>query len=274
MRKVIFSTLFLTSLLIEAQIVPCFTNEGAGSLMPFRVTNFNLKYLQGYDQLYYQNSFTLLNSDGSFYKTVILPPKPDSSALAGGPTFITASLFDNDSTTLEYVLFYSWDSSSYIKKSIEIVREDGTVLLNEINAHYPNAYAYDFGSSQLIFSTPEGPKMKLEYSYAISTSDYKTTIFSLPGKLPTHIKSPNDDYNFEMNIYPNPNSGVFYITTNKVSGTRNIEIYSIEGRKVFSLQSSDNPSKIISKDIPDGTYVLRMLDSNEALRVKKVIIKK
>jgi hypothetical protein len=157
-----------------------------------------------------------------------------------------------------------------------VVREDGTVLLNEMNAYDINEFAFGTGGKILIYDTPEGTMLKLEYSYANQGFDmYKTTIFKLPGNLlkgSGNQEKPDDN---QMIIYPNPTTGVFYLKVQNENGIADLKMYSLDGRIISSVQSSDNPVRISAENLPDGIYFVRLLNSDpNVMTVKKVVIQR
>jgi YD repeat-containing protein len=61
-----------------------------------------------------------------------------------------------------------------------------------------------------------------------------------------------------LNMYPNPNNGVFVIETNATT-TQNIQVYDINGRAVFNQQIPANPYPFV--DVNSTTVVLNSLSS-------------
>lgn len=278
MKKMLLVILASTCFFANAQISPFATINKKQYLIPIFLTENNFKYLvNDFDENNTLNQFTLLNPDGSFYKSVSLPPKPDNSALTSGPFCITSTLFDTDSNNFEYMVTYRWDSAySGESKYTMVVREDGTVLLNEMNAYDINEYTFGTGGKTLIYDTPDGPMLKLEYSYANQGYDmYKSTIFNLPGSLPKGLKNLNKLGDNQMIIYPNPTTGVFYLKVQNENGIADLKMFSLDGRIVSTIQTSDNPVRISAESLPDGIYFVRLLNSDpNGMTVKKVIIQR
>lgn len=76
-------------------------------------------------------------------------------------------------------------------------------------------------------------------------------------------------------LYPNPASNEFYITlTGSFSDLIEIEIYSLEGRKVKTMMkpSSGSPVKIDRGNIPGGFYLVRIRDGAEVIS-RKILLK-
>jgi len=122
-----------------------------------KLNNSKTKYFDfDYEKINTQNSFTIYNLDGTLYKTIQLPPKPNTSAYISGIFLISESLFDNDSTNIEYLVDYIWDSvpGSYYYQA-KVVRDDKTVLLDEL---YTNLIYY-FHDVYSVQNTELGTKL-------------------------------------------------------------------------------------------------------------------
>ncbi len=70
-----------------------------------------------------------------------------------------------------------------------------------------------------------------------------------------------DSSQIELNIFPNPNKGTFYITLVKHEAVYS-KLYSMDGRlyKTLYLQEGLN---YISIDVPAGIYILRIDEEGE-----------
>ncbi|MFT5823636.1 MAG: hypothetical protein ACI8ZM_004898 [Crocinitomix sp.] len=81
------------------------------------------------------------------------------------------------------------------------------------------------------------------------------------------LSTPELKKELEMDIYPNPSTGAFFIQT---EGEYSAAIYTVDGRKVYesSLLSSKST---IQTDLAPGTYIL-ILNQNGALHPTKIIV--
>jgi|WetSurMetagenome_2_1015567.scaffolds.fasta_scaffold64131_2 hypothetical protein len=211
-----------------------------------------------------QNQFSLYNLDGTFYKTIVMPPKPDPSSYFYYINFITESLFDNDPTTIEYIVAYSYDSipNAYSYNRVKVIREDGTILLDEMNA-----------GTYSIYLTEEGPKLMLSYYYANCTT-YQTKVFNLPGQIPTETNDNNTVMSGNSVLYPNPNAGSFSIDLkNNQDESVTIELYSANGKLVNTYQTSGNTAKISNSTLSDGLYYIKTKSKNRNTTSKMIIQK-
>ncbi len=231
-------------------------------LRDLKLSNSLTKYLD-YGQLTANpDQFTIYNLDGTFYKTVTLPAPPSGYVFHYEITNISVSLFDNNPSTIEYLVWYANDSIAGSQSNlVRVIREDGTILFSENNASYPNTY-----------STEEGAKLMLLYHYA-NGQFIANKVFSLPGELPTSINDKLDGSN-SSSIYPNPNGGSFYLKykTNPVGGS-NLQLFSNTGSLIGTFNSNDNPIHINVPGLSDGIYFLNNV-SNGGITRYKVFIKK
>lgn len=81
--------------------------------------------------------------------------------------------------------------------------------------------------------------------------------------------------NMNINVYPNPSHGLFTINIENVKGEFNLEIYSVNGKLVYSdkfITASDYFSEVDLKESGEGVYILRITGSEVNL-VKKLIIR-
>ena len=87
-----------------------------------------------------------------------------------------------------------------------------------------------------------------------------------------------EDINTEIvfNVYPNPNSGVFFIDmSNNIQEDVLIEIINSMGQVVFSDQfSSKDQIEVNLTQLPTGVYIARIIDSkNELSGLNRLIIR-
>ena len=239
-------------------------------LRTVRLSNTVTKYSRDFN---YANSiidFSLYNLDGTVYKTIYLPPKPDPSASIYYISNISESLFDNDSTNIEYLITYIIDSAGYSFSQVQVVREDETILLNEPKAG-PDFWPSNFDDAS-IYCTEEGTKLRLYYAFATGI-DYQTKVFNLPGEIPTSIMEDKNLSNNSLSIYPNPNNGSFSINLQSSEGISTIDLFSSTGKLINSYKASGNNLNITNSGLSEGLYLLNATSNKLYLR-SKIIIKK
>ncbi|MCX6243914.1 MAG: T9SS type A sorting domain-containing protein [Bacteroidetes bacterium] len=245
------------------------------SLVPFlrtvKLSNTVTKYSQDFNDAYSIAEFTLYNLNGTIYKTIYLPPNPYPSSIVYYISNISTSLFDHDSTTIEYLITYACDSSGYGFHQIQVIREDGTVLLNE-----PKADVYYWPSNfdnASIYNTEEGAKLKL-YCYFANGVNNGTKVFSLPGDVPTSVNENQSASNINALIYPNPNDGSFFV---KISSNHpvisTIDLLSSNGKLLDTFKSSNSTIQENYPELVNGMYFLH-IKTEKTGSIKKMIIQK
>jgi hypothetical protein len=266
MKKSILVLLLLLSSVCYSQITLDFQNPKFLSMV--RLNNSETKYLDDHES-FSLNQFSLLNTDGTHYKTIHLPAHPDSLEFISGIAYISTTLFDNDPATIEYIVEYQLDSLQYDLHEIRIVREDGTILLDEMYAYMG---AWDWGFEN-IYSTPEGTKMIFNYRYA-NGHYYQTKVFNLAGELPSGTKANFDPANNNLTLYPNPNNGSFYIDFHSKAGEANfIDLYNLEGRLIETYKSNTSLSHINNAGLSDGLFIVNTRSGRRTTSAKMIIKK-
>jgi hypothetical protein len=272
-RSIIFYLLILSiksysQISLDFQTPACF-------LFPIKLNNSETKYFEN-DLLKINstNQFSLYNLDGSIYKTIQMPPKPDTTARYLAIAYISKSLFDNDTSNIEYLAYYIMDSISsagiyYDKYQVSVVREDGTILLNEVNA----SILYSFFDFSGVYSSEIGTKLILNYQYG-NGINYQTKVFSLPGKLPNAVKDEKGDTKGNFTIYPNPNNGSFIIDLHSTEGDAiTVDLYTDYGKFIDTYISKGTPIRVNNLGLSDGLYLLNT-HSKGTTSTTKMIIKK
>ncbi len=73
-------------------------------------------------------------------------------------------------------------------------------------------------------------------------------------------------------IYPNPSNGYFNVKIDDLIGTKNIEVYSVLGQKIYSKSIVENESSIDLSNQPKGIYFYKISDNNIVIKSGKLII--
>jgi hypothetical protein len=76
-----------------------------------------------------------------------------------------------------------------------------------------------------------------------------------------------------IDIYPNPNSGVFTLRTSSTSVDKRVEIYSVDGRLVYqeTIPANTTNTSIDLQRPAAGLYQVRMVAGEEVIRTKVVV---
>lgn len=150
------------------------------------------------------SGFSIYNLDHSPYFLNFVPPVP----LGRPPSYyevayISKSLFDCDSTTLEYVL-----ENGIYPANFYIYRTDGTLLFERDSVTGPYGLGILDGSlyQQPIVNTPDGTKLFL---FGRDSNGHPDTmsVYSLCGTLPVSV-SEMPIGNSYVQIFPNPANGI------------------------------------------------------------------
>ncbi len=233
----------------------------------FKLNDFKTVYwFPNITEINSQHQFSLYNIDGTLYKTIQLPADPDTTAYVESIGNVSESLFDNDPTNIEYIMSYRVDSlvswlPSYRTK---VVREDNTILLDEMFARFAN-----------VFPTEEGAKLWLSYVYAVNPyTHYQIKVFNIPGVIPTAVSENENILGNEPTLYPNPNAGSFVIDLHSKQGNiSTINLFSQDGKLINSFISNENPIKISNPGLSDGMYFLNARSQNSFSKCKMIIKK-
>jgi len=272
MKKTILLLAFSFQFVTYSQIILDFEHQGY-YLLPIQVSNTSVKFLKyPYDSLLF-SSFSLLNPDGSLYKEITLPPKPNKVTRISAIMYPSMTLFDSDSTTLEYMVDYQRFTGSRYFDQIRIAREDGTILFDEPFLSIPYGSLAQFPYLAPFFKIGHDTKMMLYYSDTINSLQYGTRVYSLPGQLPSSVNSLSNDINYPISVFPNPSNGSFWIVSKTENQTKQIEVFSMEGKLVRKYISESAVTKISDVDLPAGAYLINIANKKWFQSTKLIIEK-
>jgi hypothetical protein len=269
MKKLFIIFLVLLSFAGYSQITLDFQSALQYDLYPTKLTDTETKYYY-WDQtsLNQNQQFSLYNLDGTLFKTIDMPPKPNPIAFSYSAYYITRTLFDNDPSTIEYLMEYVFDSvppaASQITE-VKVIREDGTILLDE-----------PYGDIVGVYSTEEGSKLMLSnYYYGNGTPlPYLIKVFNLPGQIPTSVANMNGIADPSLSLYPNPNNGSFSVRLKSDKGEAStIDLYSPTGKFISTYKSSENPARVTAQGLPSGLYFLNVRSGSKSSSTKMIIQK-
>lgn len=269
------STLFLIILTascfkISAQITleNCYNTSQTNTM--FWLTDIgddNYKYV-----ISKNNGFSLYNLNHSPYLLNFNPPIP----LQQSPDFyqiayITNSLFDCDSSTLEYVIL---SSSPTPTSGFFIYRTDGTLLFSKIGVGGPYCYGCNSGTVVIrpIENTPSGTKLFLRNAYGDST-----WVYSLCAPLPLIIDEHDMKVNY-VKVFPNPSNGVINFEINPPNNQEKFKLTIYNS--AFELVDETNvnvrnyPLDLNSLSLSSGIYHFDLRTDNKVFQTGKFILTK
>lgn len=221
------------------------------------------------------NGFRLYNMDMTLYMSVHIPVVEDSIKNGYTVCYITKSLFDCDSTNIEYA--YECANCSMFTKPFYVFRTNGDLIFKADSSAGPYEFGLYGGSLDIrpIFNTSEGTKLYLSCKQTQTGNSLR--IYSLCGRLQTNAYNFSNYEQF-IKIYPNP-------TTMKL----NFDITPPNNQDVFQLVIFDSNAKEQKREyitlintkytldvsnMSSGTYLFSLISKTKVYQTGKFIITK
>ncbi len=217
------------------------------------------------------NSFSLYNMDMSEYLLNIQIPVTDSICKGFNVIYISKTLFDCDSTNIEY----AYNNPNDIYHKFRIFRTDGTLLFQLDSANRPFQVGRIYGGSykfRPIKNTSAGPKLFLQKYHNNGVPEIH--VYPLCGMLPASIMEFRNDYDV-LKIYPD-------LTAMKL----NFDFIqpNNQGRFLLFIRNSDatfqkkvgidNNYSLDVNNFSNGTYFYTILFKNKVCQSGEFIINK
>jgi len=228
--------------------------------------NNNYKYVHA-DYLNYKFSLYNLNHT-PYILNIAIGMSSDSTTYQIG--YITSSLFDCDSTNIEYALMtLSPDPTT----KFYVYRTDGTLIFARDSTTVPYCYGCNVGSVQIngIVNTPTGAKLFL------FNSNNTWFVYGLCGVLPENITEINQSSSF-VKVFPNPTSHQINF---QVTPPSNLEKYELtifnsafQTIKTTVITGADNKINLDSEALSSGTYFYSLQNKNKVFQTGKFIVTK
>jgi hypothetical protein len=216
------------------------------------------------------NSFSLYNLDGTPFLLNILTPEPIMPRYS--IAYITSTLFDCDSSNIEYAFMSYLDGT----KPFRVMRTNGTVLLKVDSARGPVCYGCLAGSKEIvpIVNTQEGAKL-----FLFKLDVRRTLIYGLCGKLPeTQIPLELGSSNVFVKVFPNPTSSniQFQITCPNNFEEFDLVIFDSQSKRINSspINGVFNSLSINCENFADGTYFYSLQNKDRVFQSGKFVISK
>jgi hypothetical protein len=230
------------------------------------------------------NQMVLYNLNGTVYKTIDVPAQQFPSPY---PLYLTETLFDTDSSTLEYALQVSDISSKTLR--VRIYREDGTLLFSKDSAGFVSVMGTSIngGDSRSIFNSDSGTYMHLGVmGFPLPAN---TFVYKLPGSLYCApcgyggaglADGNNDNYfgkeSFNLNSFPNPakHTTVVYYDFPEGIHEGTLNFYSLNGVLVKSFRVTDlfRYITVSTDDLQAGSYVYKIVANGNASEGRQMVI--
>lgn len=220
------------------------------------------------------SQFKLYNLNHSVYMTVNVPIPYNSSTDNYSIGFVSKSLFDCDSTNIEYAMMNLKTGAADLAPYFAVYRTNGTLFQKIDSVRYQN---YGTGASQgtyynlvPIINTPYGTKLLL------SKPNGRAAIYSVCSLLPTNLLNNQTNPEELQLAYPNPTSNQINLPY-KLSGNEQngrLIIYNTMGQiiKEFDVDNSFNTIILNKNELPSGTYIYNIQCGGSVIKGDKFII--
>lgn len=274
-KALITITFLLVSLSIRSQITLEHTYPGI-SWLTSNKNNMSLVHVgNGIYKYVYLNfsNFKIYNSNHSLYASGTVPSS--AMPLANNTIwYFTTSMFDCDSSNIEYVVSSSDLSNPPCHNcKVSVCRTDGTVIFTRDSAMiYVGGAQLPIGRSP-IMNSDNGTKMLVELTNG------NLEIYDLCDSLPSNylsVTTGNGQGTSHLFSYPNPsinNTIIKYqLPVNINQGE--IVFYNTTGIEVkrFKVDRNFKTLQISTQDIPSGTYYYALITSAGQSEAKKHIV--
>lgn len=226
-----------------------------------------------------QTGFSLYNLDGSLFREFDI----SQNSVTGDVqiSYITRSLFDCDTSTVEYVInhvdFPSPFDEEPMNNWVKIMNDDGSELFSLDNATlYEGNAIFSAEVAKAIVNSPNGALMKVGYYYEESNSVLPDLhkYYQLCGSLPilersaslgelTGIWEEGLDSGSDFVIFPNPsNSGTiqFELNETQVGASGVLRLFNMNGQLILENQinSMEAIQSVDVSNLTSGTYLLNV----------------
>jgi hypothetical protein len=224
------------------------------------------------------NTFSLYNLDFSAFLTNVSVPEPFQPFVYNFEViYITRSLFDCDTSNIEFAYTAIGSGSTGAYQSFYIMRTDGTQLFKLDSAIAPYCFGCLNGSQETkpIINTEEGAKLFLYYP----SNTNNLHIYSLCGILPTDLDPINkNNQQIYLRLFPNPNSGLLNFNINLPSNMEEFYLVIINNNGVELKREKLNLIQhMYSIDLSNygiGNYFYSLISKNKIYQSGKFILTK
>lgn len=272
MSALFYSTLGKGQITLDTVVHPW--NLIGYDFYPVQISDSETKY---YFQDTLTNTFSLYNMDFSPFLMNVSVPEPFNPFVYNYlAIYISRSLFDCDSSNIEYAYTAVGSGMSGANKSFYIMRTDGTQLFKLDSAVAPYCFGCLNGSQDIrpIIRTSSGTKLFLYYP----SNTNNLNIFSLCGSLPTtsSIFDNNVFQSIIVSISPNPTEGLISFQVNTPDNLEQYElmIYDVRGieQNRQTVSSGSKNCKIDMTQKTNGTYYYKLVSKNQTRKSGKFIL--
>lgn len=217
---------------------------------------------------YHDSNFSLYNLNHTpFMLNISVPQLTDTTSINIG--YITSTLFDCDSTNIEYVLA---EPDPNPTDKFYVIRTDGTIIFSKDSVTFPYCTLCVAGGQDIegITNTSAGAKMLL------FNKNNQYFVYGLCGTLPENIMEINQSISY-VKVFPNPTANQINF---KITPPNNLEKYELS---IFNSAFQTIKTNIINgeakinidcESLGSGTYFYSLQNKNKVLQSGKFIVTK
>lgn len=174
-------------------------------------------------------------------------------------------LYDNSGHNFEIATGNPPDGIIY---SDEFLCNGSVTVLNNASAVFKASNKILLGSG---FKAEKGSNFKAYIFECTSGGNYRTS-GNGSNSNENDVKEKTTNLNqTTVSIYPNPNSGIFYVEIADKDGNTLMEVYDIMGKKIASRVVVTNKTEIDISTKPKGIYLVKVANGNTVVTQKIVV---
>jgi hypothetical protein len=272
MKKILFALMSLLTIYTKAQITLDYAFDTLAwgyTFKPVQISATETKYFIADTT---SNSFSLYNMDLTPFITNIAVPEPFFYPSYMQALYITRTLFDCDSTNIEYAFY----SPSNRNKPFRILRTDGTIIFQKDSANGPYCYGNCLGGTDAvkpIVNTSAGAKLFLQ---AANPNPAYNLVYSLCGTLPNEVFDFIQMNQSFVQVFPNPSTGSVSFQINPPDNMNQYELVIFDNNtKEVKREQVKFPSskyQIELNNLKAGTYFYSLCTKDRAYQSGKFTI--
>ncbi len=268
-KLLLIPSLFLAAFAANGQITLEHTYADETVFAFVRLSQTNYKWA-----LVDNNEIELYNEDHSIYKTI---PMPSGVMNPLDVLYISNTLFDTDSTTIEFMVDNNFGTG------VKIYREDGSVLFADstLSAHYNNNIITNPmrpNWNPIVITADDSKMILCTVDGAGNPNGFK--VYNLPGTYfqnALHTNVSNIANRMQLsNPFPNPSRNSAKISYTIPEGESEIAIvlYRLDGTeaKRFQVDRTFNTLELNNSELAAGTYLYQLVSQNQHSESKKMIV--
>jgi hypothetical protein len=274
MKKILFVLMLLVSIISKAQFTyeHTYTINVPGEETPI-LTNLGNNNFKWVLNDYYHDKFSIYNIDHTPFMLNIPYAVSCDSGNAYQIGYITNTLFDCDSTNIEYALMSQTPNDTL---KFMVYRTDGTLLFSKDSVTVGYGYGANVGSVEFhgINNTNAGAKLMLFGRFNVGQFEF--FIYGLCGTLPENITEIYQSSSF-VQVSPVPSSRQVNF---RVTPPGNIDEYKliISNSQFQTIKTStvaagrETEINLDGESLSSGTYFYSLQNKNKVFQTGKFII--